>query len=228
MADDGGTSQLAVIASVVSAFGATAFLTGALYNFGYFYSMDLNWLTYLSYKDHIATIVFFAGPVLVLAAVFYFCRRWKYLDRVARVLMVCAFALWWPETQMLFGGSSASRQIIVLLKYWSSFLVVGYLISATLRLIVNLNQKTTGVLGLAIIGLTIFIILYGNSSFQLDAARTNFETEITTAQADHSEQVHVLRSIDEGVFLIKQESPDEIVFVKKDEIKTQIKKLNPK
>jgi hypothetical protein len=215
-------------AAIIATVSFIALLTGVLYNFGYFYSLDLNWFTYLSYKDYLASLAFFAAPVLVLALVFISLRRWRYFYGVAGLLIVCASAPWWPEAQMLVAGNPPIARFVIPAKYWLSFVTVAYLIATILSLISILNEKNAGMLVLFGIALIVFLILYGNSSYQLDVTHTNFDTLITMGDSDQPERVRVLRDIDAGVFFIKEQAPKQIVFASKEQIKSRSKELNPK
>jgi hypothetical protein len=72
-----------------------AFVIGVLYNFGYFASLDLNFFTFLSYKDHLTVLVFFAAPCLVMALLFgAYRRKMPKLDQAAAFLAVISIAIW--------------------------------------------------------------------------------------------------------------------------------------
>jgi hypothetical protein len=72
-----------------------AFVIGVLYDFGYFVGLDLNFFTFLGYKDHLTVLVFFAAPSLVMALIFGgFRQKTPKLDWVAGSLAVLAIFSW--------------------------------------------------------------------------------------------------------------------------------------
>jgi hypothetical protein len=72
------TSKAAAIAVGI------AFAIGVLYNYGYFVGLDLNFFTFLSYKDHLTTLVLFVPPSLLMALFFgVYRRKIRQLDYVS-------------------------------------------------------------------------------------------------------------------------------------------------
>jgi hypothetical protein len=67
------------------------------------------------------------------------------------------------------------------------------------------------------------MIMFGNYMYWRDVGSSQFDTEVTlgsdkeAAELPHS--AHVLRAVDEGLFLVWKETPGQVVFVKKDAVK---------
>jgi len=205
-----------MVAAITAAVAFIALLGGVFYNFGYFYSLDLNWFTFLSYKDYLASLVFFVAPVLVLGLIFLLLCKWRYFYALTGLVVVIGLALWWPEADLLGG------RFVTPAKYVASFVATGYLIAVILWSIGSANWRA---LPVASIFLIIFIVLFGNASYRVDIARTSFDTLIVTDNSDQPQHVRILRDIDEGSFLVKEQAPDQIVFMSSDQIKSRTKQL---
>ena len=210
-----------------------AFAIGVLYNYGYFMGLDLNFFTFLSYKDHLAVLVFFAGPCLLLALLFGAFRSKKpKVDYVAGALAVFTILSWLERNEIALLPSLSA--FVFWFRGISSFLLIPYLSAVIVAFFSsdNWHQQSggkQGLIGLSIIGLMVFIVMFGNFSGHAAMIEDHFETEVTLASDEKTPNpprpAHLVRAIDDGVFLIFPEAPDRIAFVRKEEVKILSKKV---
>lgn len=224
---------------LLSAIAGVALAVGAIYNFGYFSSLGLNFFTLLTYKDHLTTLVFFAAPCLFLALLFYGWRRKNSkVDYFAVGWIGMVFALWAEK------GEIASFPKLEAIAAWfmgfSSFFLTAYLIAVIFDFVTSGDLKKSGsnaqrFIGLAVIGLGIFVFIFGNYRYHTDISGSQFETEVVfdsgkkaddaTSAVDALQPAHLVRVIDEGVFLILNSAPDRVIFLKKDSLKMLAQKV---
>jgi hypothetical protein len=210
-----------------------AFVIGVLYNYGYFVGLDLNFFTFLSYKDHLAVLVFFAGPCLVMALLCgVYRRKMPFLDYVAYFLAAVAIISWVERAEV--AGLASLNAFLFWFRGISSFLLIPYLIAVIVSFFAADNwDKQDGrkyaITGISILGLIVFIVMFGNFRGHTDASSDHFEMEVTLASDEKIPSLprpaHLVRAVDDGMFLILRDAPDRIAFVSKDEVKILSKKL---
>jgi hypothetical protein len=210
-----------------------AFVIGVLYNFGYFVSLDLNFFTFLSYKDHLTVLVFFAAPSLVMAFFFAAYRR-KYprLDQAAAFLAIISIVTWTVRDEA--AGLPTVNAFFFWFRGISSLFLIPYLTAVIVEFFTgdDLSKQSTGkhgVLGLSIIGLMIFIVMFGNFRGHTDVRGDQFGVDVTLASDDKTptpaRPARLVRAIDDGFFLIFQDAPDRIAFVRKEGVKMLSRKV---
>lgn len=221
------TSKLASIAVGI------AFAIGVLYNYGYFVSLDLNFFTFLSYKDQLTVLAFFAGPCLLMVVLFgAYRRKMPSLDYVAGFLAIAAIVSWAE------GDEVAAIPSLGAFLFWfrgiAALFLVPYLSAVILDFFTRADGPTPGggkygLIGLSILGLMVFIVMFGNFRSHIDVASRQFEVEVTLASEDKAAALprpaHLVRAVDDGMFLILQDAPDRIAFVSKDKVKILSKKV---
>jgi len=208
-----------------------AFVIGVLYNFGYFVSLDLNFFTFLSYKDHLTVLVFFAAPSLVMAFFFAAYRRKQpWLDQVAAFLAIITVSTWVVRDEA--GGLPTLNAFFFWFRGLSSLFLIPYLTAVIVEFVASDDWSKAGkqgVLGLSIIGLMIFIVMFGNFRGHTDVRGDQFGVEVTLASDDKTPSpprpARLVRAIDDGFFLIFQDAPDRIAFVRKEGVRTLSKKV---
>ncbi len=204
-----------------------AFSIGLLYNYGYFTTLDPNFFTLLSYKDHLTALVAFAAPCLILALMFGVARDKKRgLDYVAGFVAITTITILVNRD-----GLVTLPRLSAFLRWFvgfASFLLIAYLIAAIVMFFGSDNWRqqsapVRGLVGLCILALIVFIVVYGNAHAHADVGAGRYELEVTLAGGDKTPSpprpAHLVRAIDEGLFLVFQDSPDRIAFVRKDEAK---------
>jgi hypothetical protein len=209
---------------------AVGFVAGVLYNFGYFWGLGPNFFTFLNYKDHLSVLVFFAGPWLLLSL---FCIGWrngpskKILDWVARGWTFLVLVAWLERNELAAFPSFASA--VFWFRGFSSFLLITYLTAVVFDFFSTFQLGKTNATAdaytlLIILLMMALMVMFGNYMYWRDVGSRQFDTvvtlssdEKTAAAVPHS--AHILRAVDEGIFLILKEAPDRVVFVKKDTVK---------
>jgi hypothetical protein len=116
----------------------------------------------------------------------------------------------------------------------SSLFLIPYLIAVIIEFFSSDAQaqqdsrKQRG-MGLSIAGLVIFLIMFGNFSGHVAVRAWQFEVEVKLATDDKTASLprpaHLVRAIDDGFFLIFQDAPDRIAFVRKDAVNMLSRKV---
>ena len=193
-----------------------AFAIGVLYNFGYFAGIDLNFFTFLSYKDHLTVLVFFVPPSLLMALLFGVYRhKIPQLDWIARFLGMLVLISWTTRDQ---GNAMPSLNAFL---FWfrgiASLFLIPYLIAVIVEFFSSADwaqqdARRQGSMGVCIIGLLVFIMMFGNFCGHMAVRAWQFEVEVTLATNDKTpslpQPAHLVRAIDDGFFLILQSAPD--------------------
>jgi hypothetical protein len=208
---------------------------GVLFNFGYFWG-DLNLFTLLTYRDHLETIVWLAAPVLFMVVIMSLVANWKYFGIVLflPVFLAIMVAIG-PST---YPAGPAEIRILNLLKGWFSLLGVAAL---TVVILTNIDRCSSGankdrlfwrqMISLACLFLAILVILLGNSWFHQQLYSQEFGAEVVTSAKESKDEqtIHtrVLRIADEGWFLVRQDDPNQLTFLRKDAIKSLSEKVVP-
>lgn len=209
-----------------------AFVIGVLYNFGYFVSLDLNFFTFLSYKDHLTVLVFFAAPSLVMALLFgAYRRKHPWLDQVAAFVAIVCIVTWAVRDEA--AGLPALTAFFFWFRGISSLFLIPYLTAVIVDFFASDWSKQSagkqGVVGLCIIGLMVFIVMFGNFRGHTDVRGDQFSVDVTLASDDKTPNpprpARLVRAIDDGFFLIFQDAPDRIAFVRKDGVKMLSRKV---
>jgi hypothetical protein len=210
-----------------------AFVIGVLYNFGYFASLDLNFFTFLSYKDHLTVLVFFAAPCLVMALLFgAYRRKIPKLDQAAAFLAVIAIAVWVGRVET--AGLPSVNAFFFWFRGISSLFLIPYLSAVIVEFFASddwskQSAGKQGVIGLSIMGLMVFIVMFGNFRGHTDVGGGQFGVEVTLTSDDKTPSLprpaRLVRAIDDGFFLILQDAPDRIAFVRKDGVRMLSKKV---
>jgi hypothetical protein len=77
--------------------------------------------------------------------------------------------------------------------------------------------------------LVVILVLFGRYSYSTDIAGGLYEIDVTLASEDktgvHPQPAHIVRAVDEGIFLVLQSAPGNLAFVKKDTVKMLSKKI---
>ena len=210
-----------------------AFVIGVLYNFGYLLSLDLNFFTFLSYKDHLTVLVFFAAPCLAMAFFFAVYRR-----KIPKLDLAAAFLAIGTVSTLTIRGETNGLPALDTFFFWfrglSSLLLIPYLSAVIVAFFARddwseQSAGKQGVIGLSIIGLMVFIVMFGNFRGHTDAGGGEFGVEVTIASDDKTASTprpaHLVRAIDDGFFLVLQDAPDRVAFVRKDGVKMLSKKM---
>ena len=220
----------AKVASLVTGIG---FSIGLLYNYGYFWGLGPDFFALLSYKDHLTALVFFAAPCLVLALLFTTYRdRYPKLDIVMAVWIVSVIGIW-SGMNALASFPTFSRVVTWFIR-GSSFIFISYLIAVILdhamsvKLTLENKIAKSVPLGLFLVAM---LIMYGRYTYRVDIAGGPFDTQVTLSSDSKPEAsaqpARIVRTIDDGMFLILASAPDRIVFVKKDAVKMIARKAEP-
>jgi hypothetical protein len=212
------------IAKLIAGVGAAAVSIGVLYNFGYF-NHHLNFFALLSYKDHLTTLVFFAAPCLFFALLFSALRGPR-LDKWMVVWIVVVIAAWSGTDEI--SGTPTFQAIVYLFIGVSSFFLVAYLTAVVFDFATSGALGTSGslaqkLIGPAVAGLIVFIIMLGSSRYRADASGSHFDTLVTISADDKTpakpEAARLVRVVEDGIFLIFKDEPGRIVFVRKEAVK---------
>jgi hypothetical protein len=206
-----------------------AFMAGVLYNFGYFWGLGLNFFTFLNYKDHLAVLIFFAGPWLLLSLI---CVGWrsgpkkKTLDWVARGWTFLVLFAWLERGEIAVFPHFAST--VFWFRGFSSFLLVAYLTAVVFDFLSTFELGKTSAQAIASVFFIVVImmglmVMFGNYMYWRDVESSRFDTEVTLASEDKTpsppRSARLLRAVDEGLFLVLKDSPDRVVFIRKDDVK---------
>jgi hypothetical protein len=217
-------------ASLVTGIG---FSIGLLYNYGYFWGLGPGFFALLTYKDHLMALVFFAAPCLVLALLFTSYRdRYPKLDIVMAVWIVSVIGIW--SGMNALAGLPRFTRLVAWFIRGSSFIFISYLIAVildhALSAKLTLENKIAKSVPLGMV-LVVMLIMYGRYTYRVDIAEGAFDTQITLSSDSKAETAaqpaRIVRTIDDGMFLILQSAPDRIVFVKKDVVKMIARKTEP-
>jgi hypothetical protein len=109
----------------------------------------------------------------------------------------------------------------------SYFFLIPYLTAVTLDFFFAFMDSeqprpATGPEAGAFLGLIVLILMFGNFYYSVQVTARQFETEVTLAPDNKAESrpkpAHIVRAIDNGFFMILQDAPDRVVFVKKDTV----------
>lgn len=223
---------------LVSVVGATALYIGLLYDFGYFWGFDLNFFTFLSYKDHIAALVFFAVPCLFLAFLFtgFRIRSKTHRFDFAMCYWIALLFIAWTVTGPLV--APVLSPAFISFAFWFKGLSLPFLIAYLTALILGFfiapkdskeRMAAQTWIGLVFVGLSLLIMMFGSFLYRAAVSGSQFETEVTLAPDGKTEtrpqHAHIVRAIDGGIFMVLQDAPDRIVFVKKDAVLMLSKKV---
>jgi hypothetical protein len=208
---------------------------GVLFNFGYFW-VDLNLFTLLTYRDHLETIVWLAAPVLFFVGIVSLFANWKYFGVV--VVLPVLLAIMAAIGPSAYPAAPGDIRILNLLKGWFSLLGVAAL---TVVIATNIDRCSSGtnddrlfwrqMVAIACLFLATLVILLGNSWFHQQLYSQEFATEVVTSAKESKDEqtIHtrVLRIADEGWFLVRQDDPNQLTFLRKDAIKSLSEKVVP-
>lgn len=208
-----------------------AFMAGVLYNFGYFWGLGLNFFTFLNYKDHLTVLIFFAGPWLLLSLI---CMGWrsgpkkKTLDWVVGGWTFLVLFAWLERSEIAIFPHFAST--VFWFRGFSSFLLVAYLTAVVFDFLSTFelgktSPKAGGFIFFIVVIMMGLMVMFGNYMYWREVGSTQFDTEVTFASSEDkapgpTRTAHLLRAVDEGLFLVLKDAPDRIVFVRKDDVKT--------
>ena len=225
------------ITKVGSVVVALAFMAGVLYDYGYFLGLGLSFFTFLTFKDHLTALVSFAGQGLLLMVIIGGLRgtkgtkRQKVIDGIAVAWIAVVIYLWTAKDELAIIPRASGYAFWF--RGFSSFILIAYLIAVILEFFASgkLSEKTgpqMGLIGMAALVLMALLVMFGSYSYWGDVAGNQFETELTITSDDKAasdaatvpQAAHLVRAIDEGMFVVFKEVPGRIVFVRKDAVKT--------
>lgn len=212
-----------------------AFVIGLIYNYGYFKALDQNFFGFLTYKDHLTVLVTFAAPCLILALLFGALRDAKPKADYVAIFLGAATIVSLVEGDGIVG----LPKFHAFLRWFTgfcSFLLIPYLIAAIVMFFFSSNDwrkqspGKQGLVGISIIGLIVFIVVFGSASARWDTKTGRYEMDVQLAADDKTpsppRSAHVVRAIDDGLFLIFQDAPDHIAYVRKESVKMLSEKLS--
>jgi hypothetical protein len=114
-------------AKLLATIGAICFVIGIVYNFGYFWEPGLNFFTFLSYKDHLTSLIFFALPCLVLAIIWIDLRKRSQKADVVACFWI--FAVIMLHVEPPIGFFPTLHAVIFYFRGLSTVFLIGYLIA---------------------------------------------------------------------------------------------------
>jgi hypothetical protein len=221
-----------------AAVGATALYIGLLFDFGYFWALDLNYFTLLSYKDHLAALALFAVPCLFLAFLFAGFRirsKSQRFDFAMCCWIALVFIIWTATAPLI---APVLSPVFTNFAFWFKGLSLPFLIAYLTALILGFfitpkgskeRKDAEAWIGLVVIGLAVLIMMFGSFWYRAAARGSQFETEVTLTADGKTESrpqnAYIVRVLDGGIFMILQDAPDRVVFVKKDAIVMLSKKV---
>jgi Ca2+/Na+ antiporter len=222
-------------AKLFSAVAGTALCIGLLFDAGYFLSFDINYFMLLSYKDHLSVLALFAVPCLFVAFLFLVVRTGRPNQSKSAseshkfdIAMGCWIALVLFLSVMPLTTSSFPFPAVIKFAFWfkglSSFFLLAYLTAAILgAFLTRKGSDQVGVgLGLAFFSLPCMILIFGGYVYRASVINRQFDTEVTLAPdgktAGRPQSAHIVRAIDRGFFLVLQDAPDRVIFVKSDSV----------
>ena len=221
-----------------SAVGATALYIGVLFDVGYFWGFDLNFFTFLSYKDHVAALIFFALPCLLFAILFagFRIRSQNHKFDTVMCFWIGLVLIAWTVTGSLIAPFLPPA--FPNFAFWFKGASLPFLIAYLTALIMGFFMCPEGSkerrdaqawIGLVFLGLALMIMMFGGFCYRAMVSGSQFETEVTLALdgkiASRPQSAHIVRAIDNGIFMVLQDAPDHVVFVKKDAVVMMSKKV---
>lgn len=232
--DEKASLDIAKLAGFIT---GIAFAIGVLYNIGYFLALDYKLLPLLSYKDHLDTLLFFVPYAIVP----FFGCIWLRMEPARRTTatvvaggLAAGVMIAWQEHYGI-AWSPAWSAVISNLVYLSAFLLIVYCAAVVLEKILEtgdiLDANRLYTMGVAEIGVLVFVILLGNVVGNGAARGTWFDIEITltgeSGAKPETRPARLVRAIDGGLLLVFQDAPDKLAYVRNESVRSLAEPLRP-
>lgn len=224
-------------AKITAALSLIAFTLGCSFNYGYFRAIGFNDFMLLTYKDHLASAVYFAPPTLATALLGVLARPWKYYDTVGCVVLGATILLWTGFDPALAAVGPIAEHVVFVLEAILTALGLCYLTSVIIDRQAFWNfadeasaARSGAILLGAVSGLILFTILGGILSYRNTMDAKTFDVDIIFAKDAglDSGQVRslIVRIVDNGVFLVTQKDPARLVFARREVVNVISQKID--
>jgi hypothetical protein len=194
-----------------------ALAVGVLYNVGYFFDLGLNFLSLLSYKDYLTSLLFIVAPSLLVALLILSTGGDIVVDPI-----VMFIAIVWFLFDLVHFLPQLYGPVAITVAQASLYFFMVYLPAVMFYLLIKEDvgpgKVAAGVFLLSLL-LAGFTFAGGNYRFHVDAAPTKFETQVTLDLSKPSVPAHLVRVIDGGMLMIFESEPGRITFLRKEDVK---------
>jgi hypothetical protein len=219
----GDTGAAAIVAQVA----AGLVVVGTAYNAGFFLKLGANYFVYLSYKDHLTTIMFLLTPLAsslfaIFATKSLICGQRNAKCKFDRTVLgliiilvpVSLYVLSTPDAPEVVKPIASSLLYLVV------FLSCGFFLLKVLESFApatGVEPNYAQLMGYAF-GLLIFIGAFGYffCSSQLKSKR--FDSEILVDKETRIANVHFVRTMEDGFFYIEQSDPARLTYRRMDSV----------
>jgi hypothetical protein len=224
-------------AKFFSAVAGTALYIGLIFDLGYFGKFDMNFFMLLTYKDHLSVLALSAVPCLFFAFLFFVVRtgrtnqsqnqsQSKRESHKFDIFMCCWIAFFIIVLATTGPATSFLPPAVTKFAFWftgfSSLFLLAYLTAAILGTVITPKESDKAWVGAALLGLAWMIWLFGGFVYRASVINRQFDTEVTLAPdgktAGRPQSAHIVRAIDRGFFMVLQDAPDRVIFVKSDSV----------